>query len=126
MRAYLAGDREVGVRASTVGDPFDVIEAYVRQRLVEDPHVRATVLYAEARALRSGYPRSYRTFCRQLRLRNLRPLCEGYADGLSRAHTDIDHPPGEEVQWDWLELREEPWGERAYVLVGPLVRPVSK
>ena len=30
VRAYLGGEREVGVRASTVGDPFEAIEAYVR------------------------------------------------------------------------------------------------
>ena len=120
VRAYLGGEREVGVRASTVGDPFEAIEAYVRQRLGEDPHVRATVLYAEVRALSCGYPRSYRTFCRRLRLRGLRPVCAGCAHGSSRAHTDIDHPPGVEIGWDWLELRSTPWGEKAYVLVGVL------
>ena len=120
VRAYLTGDGEVGVRASTVGDPFEAVEAYVRQRLAEDPHVRATVLYAEVRALSCGYPRSYRTFCRRLRLRGLRPVCEGCAHGSSRAHVDIDHPPGVEIQWDWLELRSTPWGEKAYVLVGVL------
>ena len=36
VRAYLVGDGVVGVRASTVGDPFEAVEAYVRQRLVED------------------------------------------------------------------------------------------
>ena len=30
------------------------------------------------------------------------------------------HEPGEEIQWDWLELTETPWGEPAYVLVGAL------
>lgn len=34
--------------------------------------------------------------------------------------TEIDHPPGEEIQWDWLELPQTPWGEPAYVLVGAL------
>jgi hypothetical protein len=33
---------------------------------------------------------------------------------------EIDHPPGEEIQWDWLELEETPWGQKAYVLVGAL------
>ena len=27
---------------------------------------------------------------------------------------------GEEIQWDWLELRETPWGAKAFVLVGVL------
>ena len=33
---------------------------------------------------------------------------------------DIEHPPGEEIQWDWLELTATPWGAKAYVLVGAL------
>jgi hypothetical protein len=33
---------------------------------------------------------------------------------------DIEHPRGEEIQWDWLELDDTPWGARAYVLVGAL------
>ena len=33
---------------------------------------------------------------------------------------EIEHPPGEEIQWDWLELHETPWGEPAFVLVGAL------
>lgn len=35
---------------------------------------------------------------------------------------EIDHPPGEEIQWDWLELAAEdvPWGEPAFVLIGAL------
>ena len=64
VRAYLAGEREVGVRRrSSAVDPFDGIEDYVRQRLVEDPHVRATVLFGEAQRL--GYRASYPTFVRR-------------------------------------------------------------
>ena len=33
---------------------------------------------------------------------------------------DIEHPPGEEIQWDWLELPDTPWSAKAYVLVGAL------
>ena len=122
VRAYLKGDRQVGVRRRPEGevDPFAVIEPYVRQRLVDDPHVRATVLFAEVRALPSGYERSYPTFTRQLRNRGLRPHCEACSSSNGRAHVDIEHPPGAEVQWDWLELPETPWGEKAYVLVGAL------
>ena len=117
VRAYLAGDREVGVRRrSSAVDPFDGIEDYVHQRLVEDPHVRATVLFGEAQQL--GYRASYPTFVRRIRNRGLRPQCEACSPG--RAHADIEHPPGEEIQWDWLELRETPWGEAAFVLVGVL------
>ena len=33
---------------------------------------------------------------------------------------EIDHPPGEEIQWDWFERRRAPWGGTAYVLLGTL------
>jgi hypothetical protein len=33
---------------------------------------------------------------------------------------EIDHPPGEELQFDWLELPQTPWGQAAYVLIGAL------
>ena len=36
----------------------------------------------------------------------------------------IEHPPGEETQWDWLELPDPPqqwgWGSKAFLLVGAL------
>ena len=32
----------------------------------------------------------------------------------------LEHEPGEELQLDWLELSETPWGAKAYVLVGAL------
>lgn len=118
VRAYLAGDRVVGVRAVTEVDPFDRVEPYVRQRLADDAHVWATVLFDEVKGL--GYDRSYPTFTRQLRLRGLRPHCEPCSGVKGRATADIEHPPGEEVQWDWLELSDTPWGEKAYVLVGAL------
>ena len=116
VRAYLGGEREVGVRASSAADPFDAVEAYVRQRLVEDPHVRATVLFGEARQL--GYGRSYPTFVRHIRDRGLRPSCLACSPG--RAHASIEHRPGEEIQWDRLELRDIPWEAKAFVLVGVL------
>ncbi|HTR71749.1 MAG TPA: IS21 family transposase [Mycobacteriales bacterium] len=118
IRAYLNGDREPGVRAKPEPDPFDRFEAYVRQRFVDDPHVWATVLFAEVTAL--GYDRAYPTFTRQLRDRELRPHCEPCASSNGRAHVDIEHPPGAEIQWDWLELDDTPWGAKAYVLVGAL------
>jgi hypothetical protein len=37
----------------------------------------------------------------------------------------IDHPPGAETQWDWLELPDPPagwgWGTTANVLIGALL-----
>jgi hypothetical protein len=33
---------------------------------------------------------------------------------------EIEHPPGEEMQWDWFERRRAPGGGTAYVLLGTL------
>lgn len=118
VRAYLNGQREPGVRASSEPDVFDRFEPYVRQRFADDPHVWATTLFEELTTL--GFDRSYQTFTRKLRDRELRPHCEPCASSNGRAHVDIEHPPGEEIQWDWLELTDTPWGEKAYVLVGAL------
>jgi len=118
VRGYLSGEREPGVRECAEPDLFDAFEPYVRQRLGDDQHVWATTLFDELVAL--GYPRSYQTFTRQLRERRLRPHCEACSASNGRAHVDIEHPPGEEIQWDWLELDETPWGAKAYVLVGAL------
>lgn len=118
VRGYLSGDREPGVHAKHDRDPFDRFEPYVRQRLVDDQHVWATTLFDELVVL--GYARSYQTFTRQLRDRQLRPHCEPCSSSNGRAHVDIEHPPGQEIQWDWLELDETPWGAKAYVLVGAL------
>ncbi len=118
VRAYLAGERTLGVRRRGVVDPFDRFEPYVRQRLEDDRHVWATTLFDEVVGL--GYGRSYQTFTRQLRTRGLRPHCEPCAGVKGRATADIEHPPGVECQWDWLELADTPWGAKAYVLVGAL------
>ena len=118
VRAYLSGKRQPGVRERSEPDVFDRFEPYVRQRLADDPHVRATVLFAEVAAL--GYVRAYPTFTRQLRDRELRPHCEPCASSNGRAHVDIEHPAGEEMQWDWLELDDTPWQAKAFVLVAAL------
>jgi hypothetical protein len=49
VRAYLSGEREAGVRVRAEADPFDAVEAYVRQRFADDPHVWATVLFDRSR-----------------------------------------------------------------------------
>ncbi len=120
VRAYLSGERRAGVRESGVVDPFDVVEPYVRQRLKEDRHLRATVLFGEVQSLPVGYGRAYPTFTRHIRERGLRPHCEPCSASKGRAHVDIDHPAGVEIQWDWLELHTTPWGDKSYVLVGVL------
>jgi transposase len=118
VRRYLAGEAEPGVRARTSVDSFDRFEPYLRQRLSDDPHLWATVLFAEVEGL--GYGQSYPTFVRKLRDRRLRPHCEPCAGVKGRATVDIEHPPGAETQWDWLELADTPWGEKTFVLVGAL------
>ena len=51
IRAHLAGDREPGVRARREDDAFERLVPYVRQRLADDPHLRASVLERELRDL---------------------------------------------------------------------------
>jgi len=120
IRAYLDGVRQPGVRAAVESDPFDRIEAYVVQRLVDDHGVWGTTLFDEVQAL--GYDRSYPTFTRKLRQRQLRPHCEACSGVKGRATVVIDHPSGEEIQWDWDELGVCPWDETVDVsmLVGSL------
>ncbi len=120
VRAYVTGPRRAGERAPAGVDVFARFEAYVRARLSADPHVWATALFDEVVAL--GYDRSYPSFTRQVRARRLRPECVACVGVTGRATTEIDHPPGEEIQWDWLELPAPPWerdGE-AHLLVGTL------
>ena len=118
VRAHLSGERIPGQRRSAEPDPFDVVEAYVRQRLAEDPHLWATALFDEAKRL--GYGQSYVTFARKIRSRRLRPSCSACGGTRGRTVAIIDHPAGEECQWDWLELRDTPWGSKVFVLVGVL------
>lgn len=118
VRGFLNGGREPGVRECVEPDPFDAVEGDVRQRFADDQHVWATVLFDEV--VKLGYPRSYPTFTRQVRDRGLRPHCEPCSSSNGRAHVDIEHLPGAEIQWDWLELDDTPWGAKAWVLVGAL------
>lgn len=118
IRVYLSDGRAPGERAPAEPDPFDAFEGYVRQRLSDDPHVWGSALFDEVVAL--GYSQSYVTFVRKVRRRGLRPLCGACAGTRGRATAIIDHPPGEECQWDWVELRDTPWGTSAHVLVGVL------
>src|SRR5438874_1678737 len=115
VRKYLNGPGSVRESAPSCLEPF---REYLAARLAEDVHVDATVLYREAVEL--GFGRSYVTFARQLRLLGLRPRCEACRTGGHGVTTVIAHEPGGEIQWDWLELSETPWGEPAYVLVGAL------
>lgn len=118
IRAYLNDERVPGVRVSTAPDPVEAFVPYLTQRLGDDPHVWASALYDEVRAL--GYPLSYQSLTRQLRQRALRPHCEACDGVRGRDTVEIEHPAGEEIQWDWFERRRSPWAGTAYVLLGTL------
>lgn len=64
------------------------------------------------------------SFTRGLRTRRLRPHCEPCQASAGRDHAIIDHPPGVETQFDWLELPDPPtswgWGSTAHLFVGAL------
>ena len=51
-------------------------------------------------------------------------MCAACKQTRSPDRAVIEHPPGAETQWDWLELPDPPagwgWGKTAYVLIGAL------
>lgn len=122
VRAYLTGQRVPGERRRSTPDVFGPYVGYVRQRLADDRHVWASTLFDEVVEL--GYPGSYPSFTRALRVRGLRPPCPECTAGRARDAVIIEHPPGEETQLDWLELPDPPpgWGlpGSAHLLVGSL------
>jgi transposase len=118
VRSYLNGEREAGVRRSSGPDPLVPFVAYIKARFGDDPHLWATALFDEVVPL--GYRGSYVSFARQLRLAGLRPHCEACAGVKGRETVEIDHPAGEEIQWDWAERRNAPWGVTCYGLLGTL------
>lgn len=122
VRDYLSGKRTPGVRARPGPDPFEPFVDYVTARLSEDPHLWARTLFDELEDL--GFALSYQSLTRNIRGRNLRPVCEVCRTAVDRPNSVIAHPPGEETQWDWLELPDPPaswdWGKTAHLLVGSL------
>jgi transposase len=116
IRAYLAGTRQPGQRIRSAPNLFAAFVPYVEERLREDPHLWATTLYDEVRDL--GYQRSYQRFTHELRVHQLRPHCEPCAGVKGRPTIEIEHPPGVEIQWDFLELPAA-WGD-VHLLVGTL------
>jgi transposase len=122
VRGYLNGTSTPGVRKRTAVDPFEVFLAYVIARLVDDPHLWVRTLCDELEDL--GYAMSYQTLTRQIRDRKLRPVCHACLTATERPNAVIDHPPGEETQWDWLDLPNPPaswgWGSMAHLFVGTL------
>ncbi len=118
IRRYLAGKgaRQQRERAESCLEPW---RGYLAARFADDPHVPAVALFDELAA--AGFERSYPTLVRELRRLELRPVCLVCQQRRGHAPTiELEHPPGEELQLDWLELPETPWGEPAYLLVGAL------
>ncbi|MFN2569368.1 MAG: IS21 family transposase [Candidatus Dormibacteria bacterium] len=118
IRVALTDNRAQRRRSRAGPDLFAAFEPYVGARLRDDPHVWATALYDEVRRL--GFILSYQRFTHEIRRRRLRPHCEPCAGVRGRDTIEIEHPPGEEIQWDWLEL-PSPWGEGdVHLLMGTL------
>ena len=118
IRRYLRGEG-AGQHRRPAPSCLEPFRAYIAARFDDDPHLDATVLFRELVA--AGLERSYPTLVRELRRLQLRPVCLVCEHRRGRAVTvEIEHPPGEEIQWDWLELHDTPWGEPAFVLLGAL------
>lgn len=106
VRSYLNGTSTPGVRRRPGVDPFEVFLAYVTARLIDDPHLWVRTLCDELEDL--GYAMSYQTLTRQVRDRKLRPVCHACVTATRRPNAVIEHPAGEETQWDWLDLPNPP------------------
>ncbi|MGW6915505.1 IS21 family transposase [Kitasatospora sp. NPDC054939] len=122
MGSYLRGERTPGLRISSQ-DGFLQFLPYCRQRLAEDPHLAATVLFGEVVDL--GYPGGYSTFTRALRRHQARPPCEQCQDATTAAISRSTARRSEEaVEFDWLRLPEPPagwgYGSRTCLLLGSL------
>ncbi|MHB8695011.1 MAG: IS21/IS408/IS1162 family transposase [Solirubrobacteraceae bacterium] len=112
---YLAGNGPAREPQPSCLEPY---RAYLEARFVDDPHLRGSVLFVELGSL--GFDRSYPTLVREIRELGLRPVCDCCKAGGVKVTVGLEHEPGDELQLDWLELTETPWGEKAYVLVGAL------
>ncbi|MGW2249518.1 terminase gpP N-terminus-related DNA-binding protein [Kitasatospora sp. NPDC001660] len=125
VRSYLRGERTPGIRISSQ-DGFLQFLPYCRQRLADDPHLAATVLFDEIVDL--GYPGGYSTFTRALRRHQARPRCEQCQDAATTASSPSAAQWSEvAVEFDWLRLPEPPaswgYGNRACLLLGSLTDP---
>ncbi|MGH3524862.1 MAG: Mu transposase domain-containing protein, partial [Mycobacterium sp.] len=122
IRAYLNGEREPGERSPARPEAMAEFLDYCRQRLVDDPHLWLTTLFDEVVAL--GFGGSYPAFTAALRRHELRPRCAACAANRNKDRSVIDHPAGQETQWDWVELPDAPehWGVggSAHLLLGVL------
>jgi hypothetical protein len=91
--------------------------------LSDDPHLWASTLFEKVVEL--GYAVGYSTYTRALRWYQAHPHYEPCRASSGRDVAIIAHPPGEEIQFDWVELPGPPeeWGvgAHAHLLVGALL-----
>jgi transposase len=122
IRAYLGGERRPGQRRAARPEAMAEFLDYCRQRLADDPHLWSTTLFDEVVAL--GFGGSYPAFTAAVRRHELRPRCAACAANRATDRAVIEHPPGQETQWDWVELPDPPehWGVggKAHLLLGVL------
>lgn len=122
VRAYLNGERAPGQRRRSMPLVIEPFVGYCRIRLADDPHLWASTLFDELVEL--GFDGSYQSLTLAIRRHGLRPHCEPCHAAKGRDVAIIKHPPGEETQWDWVELPNPPaaWGagKNAHLLVGAL------
>jgi len=122
IRNYINGVTTPGMRKRVSEDSFAPFVDYVSARLREDPHLWARTLCDELEEL--GFTLSYPSLTRNIRARGLRPECAACRTATDRPNAIIEHPPGDETQWDWLDLPDPPaswgWGRMAHLLVGSL------
>jgi len=115
---YIAGEG-AGQNRVPVPSCLEPFRDFLAARFADDSHIDATVLHREL--IDAGFDRSYPTLVRELRRLELRPVCLVCEHRRGDSVTvEIEHPPGEEIQWDWLELHDTPWGQPAFVLLGAL------
>ncbi len=122
IRAYLNGERRPGERAPARAEAMADFLGYCRQRLADDRHLWLTTLFDEVVEL--GFTGSYQALSASVRKHELRPQCAACAANRSKDRSVIEHPAGQETQWDWLELPDPParWGVvgAAHLLLGVL------
>src|SRR3712207_1813722 len=101
ITAYLNGERQPGVRRRTEPDALERFGPSRRRRWVEAPHVGAGPVSGGVAPPASA--RSSGGSPRLLRAHAVRPHGEACSGVKGRATIEIDHPAGEEIQWDWNE-----------------------
>ena len=105
---YLNGDTYPrGAQTRPRPDPFEPFVDYVTARLIDDPHLWARTLCDELEDL--GYAMSYQSADPpDPRHASCGRSCQACRTATERPNAVIEHPPGEETQWDWLDLPNPP------------------